>query len=145
MHQMLAKLMDEPVGRRTERTELVIRRSCGCLSGVGRAAMESGARGRTLPFDSALVARRQTLLAELLRATHGRLGVLGAGWSERLLTSVTEELKGRSEDAFRKTIEEMLLRIADTGGELSAFNEVITVLWRQLIPCTAAEPELRSG
>ena len=127
-------------------TELVTRGSCGCLEGIGRLPLTGadlqrrGGRG----FHLALMERQETLLAELRRASHGQLDALGGGWEVRLLSALVDELNGRSADSFRKELTGALGRVSAARGDLTAFHEVVSVLWRHLTPCVLAEPALRT-
>ena len=96
-------------------TELVVRRSCGCVSGIGRVAFPiAGGGSRSTSFDSAFLERRQGMIAELLRVGRGAFGMLGSGWDSKLLLSLVEQLKGCSPEGFRNTFDEMLQRTIDT-------------------------------
>lgn len=125
-------------------TELVTRRSCGCTDGIGRSVGSKQLSLGGRPFDLAFIERRQALLAELLRVGRGAFGRLGSGWELKLVSSLVEELKGRSPSAFRDTLDEMLQRLADDGTDPALFHEIVTVLWRNLAPCSFADPDLRT-
>jgi hypothetical protein len=127
-------------------TELVVRRSCGCLGGLGRAAFPiAGAGSGSSSFESAFIGRRQGMLAELLRVGRGAFGMLGVGWESKLVLSLVEQLKGRSPDAFRGTLDEMLQRTIDAGSEPATFHEIVTVLWRNLVQCVGGDADLRTA
>jgi hypothetical protein len=144
---LLARIDGAPRERMVLPTELVARRSCGCLEGIGRLPLTGadlqrrGGRG----FDLALLDRHETLLAEMRRASHGQLEALGGGWEARLLSALVDELKGRSADAFRKALHGAFGRVTAARGDLTAFHEVVSVLWRHLTPCVLAEAALRTG
>jgi hypothetical protein len=126
-------------------SELVVRRSCGCVGGIDRSpitttALTTGSGG----FDSALISRRQALMADLLRVGRGTLGMLGSGWETRLVSSLVEQVKGRTPDAFHTVFDEMLQRIVAAGTEPAVFHEIVSVLWRAIAPCSGADVELRA-
>lgn len=127
-------------------TELVVRRSCGCVSGIGRVAFPvAGGGSRGTSFDSAFLERRQGMIAELLRVGRGAFGMLGSGWESKLLLSLVEQLKGRSPEGFRNTFDEMLQRTIDTGSEPATFHEIVTVLWRNFAQCAGSDADLRTS
>jgi DNA-binding LacI/PurR family transcriptional regulator len=126
-------------------TEVVLRRSCGCAHGTRWATRaKSGAASQVTGFDSALVERRQLLLAELARAGRGQFGMLGAGWEMKLVSSLVEEIKGRTLAAFRDAFDGMLQRVANSGTDPAVVHEIVTVLWRHFAPCASADAELRT-
>jgi len=131
--------------RHTVSTELVLRRSCGCNNGAsGAVRPKTSATGAVTGFDSALVERRQILLAELARVGRGRFGMLGTGWELKLVSSFVEELKGRMPGAFRDAFDGMLQRVADSGTDAALVHELVTVLWRHFAPCASVDSVLRS-
>jgi len=131
--------------RHVMRTELIVRHSCGCSWGSGKVlevrqdAVRSGSS-----FDAAMLCSRQALLADLARVARGGLGKLRSGWEVRLVSALVEELKGRSADAFRREFEEIVQNISAGGSEPGAFGEIVSALWKHLIPCCMADPELRT-
>jgi DNA-binding LacI/PurR family transcriptional regulator len=126
-------------------TELVTRHSCGCVSRMSSTSFAPAAQsGRTKSFELMLIDRRQVVLAELQRAARGKFGMLGSGWETRLLTALSDEVTKRSPDGLRKTVDDMLQRITDAEVDAASFQDVVSALWQQLIPCTFDEPELRT-
>jgi hypothetical protein len=61
------------------------------------------------------------------------------------VSALVDELKGRSADAFRRELGGALGRVTGTSGDLTVFHELVSVLWRHLIPCVLAEPGLRTA
>jgi sigma-B regulation protein RsbU (phosphoserine phosphatase) len=143
-------LLDRIGGARRERlllpTELVARQSCGCLEGIGRLPLTPADLRRRggRSFDVVLLERQPSLAAEMRRASHGQLEALGGGWEARLVSALVDELKGRSPDSFRKELLAALGRVTAARGDLTAFQTVVSVLWRHLTPCVLAEPALRT-
>ena len=130
--------------RHVMRTELVVRRSCGCSGGMERyAEVQLDTVRNVMSFDAAMLRGRQTLLSDLTRVARGGLGMLGSGWELRLVTSLVEELKARSADSFRTEFESMLQRLAESGLEPAIFHELVSVFWKHLVPCCSSDPELR--
>jgi phosphoserine phosphatase RsbU/P len=144
---LLAQMGGAPPERMLLPTELVTRRSCGCLEGIGSLALSEAdvKRRGWRSFDVVLLDRQKTLLSEMRLGSHGQLDRLGKGWEARLLSALVDELKGRSVDAFRVEFDAALGRVIETRGDLTVFHEVVSVLWRHLIPCVLAEPALRTA
>jgi DNA-binding LacI/PurR family transcriptional regulator len=128
-------------------TSLVIRHSCGCLEGMGRLQLsEEDLRRRSgRGFEVALLERRDQIFKEVRRVTRDRIAGLARGWEMRFVGSLVDELKGRSEDGFRVEIEDILDQVIEHRGAPSVFHDVVSVLWRHLIPCVMADPALRTA
>ncbi|MDP9000999.1 MAG: substrate-binding domain-containing protein [Myxococcota bacterium] len=116
-------------------TDLIVRRSCGCLPGSASSKKSSNPPGSTLGFDSALLRRRQHILADMARAARGQLGPAGPQWDARLINAVAEQVRGESPDAFVRTYDEILRRMVATGADLAACNDVISALRGRLVRC----------
>ena len=131
--------------RHVMRTELVVRRSCGCSGGMERyTEVQLDSVRNITSFDAAMLRVRQSLLSDLTRMGRGGLGMLGAGWELRLVSSLVEELKARSSDSFRMEFEGMLQKLMESGADPVTFHEFVSLFWRNLVPCCSADPELRS-
>ncbi len=128
-------------------TGLVVRHSCGCLEGMGRLQLsDDDLRRRSgRGFEVALLERREQILKEMRRVTRDRIGGLQRGWETRFLGSLVDELKGRSPDGFRVELEDILDRVIEHRGLPSVFQDVVSILWRHLIPCVMADPPLRTA
>jgi len=144
---LLAQLKGSAPKRVDVETHLVTRRSCGCLEGIGRLPLtpadlqQRGGRG----FDVAFLKRQDALIAEMRQVGRGRLDALEPGWEHRLVKKAVDEIKGRSPDAFRLALDEALGRVVAADGDVTAFNDVATALWRHLIPCVLADQGLRTA
>lgn len=112
-------------------TRFVRRRSCGCFAHepVHESAPPSSPR---LSLQAALVARRAVLRAELSRASQGSFAAAGAGWEERLLNALADELQGR-EGAFVEAYDKVLQAVLSSAGDLSVCHAVVGALRRQLL------------
>jgi phosphoserine phosphatase RsbU/P len=143
---LLAQVEGAAPEREVLRTQLVTRRSCGCVEGIGSLPLADADRQRRggRSFEVALLERRERILADMQRASRGELGTLGAGWEMRMVTALVDELKGRSSDAFRLALDDGLSRVAGAGGDPADFHEVVSALWRHLIPCVLADTALRT-
>jgi hypothetical protein len=124
-------------------TELVVRRSCGCLATSARRTRESEPPAARQAFQSSLLRRRQIILAEMARASRGELGAAGPDWSERLLNAFTEQIGGADNDTFVRTYDGLLRRLSAHGADPSVCNEVVSAMRARTIRCLAGDPERR--
>lgn len=117
--------------------ELVIRRSCGCLSTSSAGRKSSAPPSLSAGFDSALIRGRQRILTELARAARGSLGAAGPQWEARLLNAAADQIRGDRPEAFVRVYDEILVRVVDAGGDLSICNDVLSALRTHLVRCIA--------
>lgn len=144
VRHVLDRLRDgAPLKRIALRTEMIIRRSCGCL-GVRAAVRGSVAPAPGLGFDSLLLRRREKIVAEMSRAARGELAGAGANWSDRLLSTLVEELRGDKPDAFVYEYDKLLRKLLATGTDPSVCNDVVSVLRLRMLGCLAGDPERRA-
>jgi DNA-binding LacI/PurR family transcriptional regulator len=123
------------------RTELVVRRSCGCFSqAVGVPVTHQNAASS---FEAALVERRQLLLAELARSARGRFGALGQGWETRLVNAFGDHVRSGS-GGFVEVFDEVARRLAEARVDLGLLHDAISTLRRELLPCLSGDPERRA-
>jgi sigma-B regulation protein RsbU (phosphoserine phosphatase) len=132
LEQVRATVKAEQTSRHTE---LVTRRSCGCLPGQSGARRSSNPPAPTLSFDAALIRRRQHILADMARAAHGELGPAGAQWDVRLLSAVAEQVRGDSPDAFTRVYDDVLRRLVAAGSDLSVCNDLLSALRNRVVRC----------
>ncbi len=136
----LAALRGERTADVSLRTELVTRRSCGCFP---HEIKPVAATGSPHGFESALLERRQVVLAELARSARGRLGALAANWEVRLVNAFTEGLRGEHE-RFIQVADDMVRQLCDSGVDMNGFHEVLSVLRRELLPCLSGDAARRA-
>jgi sigma-B regulation protein RsbU (phosphoserine phosphatase) len=115
-------------------TELMIRRSCGCLQGSG-TRKSSSPPALTLGFDAALIRRRQHILADMARAARGELGAAGEQWDSRLLAAASEQIRGDSRDSFIRVYDDLLRRLLQSGADPAVCNDVISALRGRIVRC----------
>jgi hypothetical protein len=118
-------------------TELVGRRSCGCLPGQSGSRRSSAPPAANLSFDAALIRRRQHILADMARAAHGELGPAGAQWDVRLLGAAAEQVRGDSPDAFTRVYDDVLRRLVAAGSDLSVCNDLLSALRNRIVRCVS--------
>ena len=147
VHQLIARMDGAEPTHTVLPTELVVRRSCGCLEGMGQLQLSAedlrrrGGRG----FSMALLERREKILAEIRHATRGRVGGLALGWETQLLGEFVDELTGRSPDAFRVGLQDLLDQVIEHRGNPAVFHDVVSVLWRHVVPCVMSDPAQRTA
>ncbi len=126
----------------TLHTEFIARRSCRCFGDQSRISLP--ALPKRASFEAALVERRQIVLADLARAARGGFGILGSGWEARLISALTNDLRGESDAAFAASVEEALLKLLEQKADFNSFHDMLSTLRRHLLACLEADPERRA-
>ena len=119
----------------TRHTEIVLRRSCGCLGGqVAPTTRVPDGRGRS--FEAVFVERRQLLIAALTRAAHGELAShAGDDWRERLVNSVAEQMSNPEGHALVRNWDDLLRRLALSDAPLAICNDMLSALRDGALRC----------
>lgn len=120
------------------RTELVTRRSCGCLgaeSQVSRVDPEM-----TFSFEAQLIQRRSVVLADLVRSARATFGGLKSGWEGRLLNAFVDELNLSPVGAFLASFSELLGQAFRTENPLEAWHDVLSTLRRHTLGMLTGDP-----
>ncbi len=133
-----------PPERVVRRTELVMRRSCGCLAPHAASSKGSIVPPATLGVEAALVERHQVILASMSRASRGELSAAGQGWAERLLNAFVEQVRGDAPDVFALSYDDLLRRLSVDDADLSVCNDVLSALRNRALPCFAKDPQRSS-
>lgn len=124
-------------------TELLLRRSCGCV--INEGALASGANlpvaGRGI--ETSFVQARQIILAETMRAARGTFGGAGAGWENRLLDALIAEVRGADPGGLSRALAQTLHRIERSFSDPGVVQEVLSALRRHCLPCVASDPIAR--
>ena len=147
---LLRRLSGEPVPDvLTLPTELVIRRSCGCYSDARRVYMTgdldaTSIPGRDLGVDHALRNRRPQILEAMTEAVAGLTEGIPDAWESDLLDALVGELQGGAVNAFADRVNALLERVIRTGATGSAWQPALSALRRELVPCLASDPVMRS-
>jgi serine phosphatase RsbU (regulator of sigma subunit)/DNA-binding LacI/PurR family transcriptional regulator len=114
--------------------ELVLRRSCGCMSddvSLYPPAVDSESSAAQL-----LAEAREGLLTEWRKVVGLRLE---AGWEEPLYAAFVEELIGVKQETARR-LSATLAQQSARGGELHDFGAVLAILKRTVLPLLGATP-----
>jgi hypothetical protein len=88
------------------------------------------------------VKRREIALAELAHAAQGSFSAV-PGWESQLINSFADQLRTQS-DRFTKAVRGMLDTLRESGANLAAVHDVITVLRHQMLSCLEQDWSLRS-
>jgi DNA-binding LacI/PurR family transcriptional regulator/serine phosphatase RsbU (regulator of sigma subunit) len=121
-------------------SHFVKRRSCGCLSEGAPSESQQELSADPLPFAAAFARRRQELSAELARAERSSRVTGPAGWIERLLDAVEAAIAGASDRDLLALLDEMLARTAAVESGSGAWQEVVSVMRRRILPCVMSDP-----
>lgn len=119
--------------------QLVERRSCGCAKlDAQQSARRSAGKGRS--FEAAIVERRMLICAELSRVAHGAFFGVGAGWEQRLLAALLNDLTAQGEaSSFVPAIDQIVVKLQRTGGDLSVCQGVLGQLRREILECASED------
>jgi sigma-B regulation protein RsbU (phosphoserine phosphatase) len=121
--------------------QIVERRSCGCAKvDAQQSALRAAQKGRS--FEAAIVERRTLICAELARVAHGALFGVGAGWEQRLLAAVLNDLTARGPSAFLPAIDQVMLKLQRAGGDLGVCQAVLSLLRREILECASGDGDL---
>ena len=93
-------------------------------------------------FELAFQQRQPVILAEMSRSGQATLGRVSAGWRERLLRALVDDLRGVTRGAFLAALRDELRSSRSSDGRLEGWQRVLTVLRREARPCLHAELRL---
>lgn len=124
-------------GHVTLHTELVQRRSCGCFSQPAVLSTPPPATASSPVLSQAIARHRERILAEMNLALRGLARSLAADWHVRLLDEFVNEIEGREGARFVAALEDGLRQVTQKGSDGSVWQDVISALRRQLLPCFA--------
>jgi signal transduction histidine kinase len=125
-------------GHVTLHTELVTRRSCGCFSQAPSVSVYPPPPSPSSPVLQQAVARyKERILADMNQALRGLSRSLSVDWHLRLLDEFMEDLLGRTEPGFLAALEDGLRLVTQKGSDGSVWQDVISALRRQVLPCIA--------
>jgi DNA-binding LacI/PurR family transcriptional regulator/GAF domain-containing protein len=135
IEMVLAQLRGEETPQRTTlQARLVVRQSCGCLP---QAAARAAAGPVVLTgdsFEAAFVARRGEVLAEVMQAIEAFSSGVDQEAVKQVLDSFVAELVDGSTGTFLSTLGLALRHVTTVGGDVDAWQEVISALRRHVLP-----------
>lgn len=128
---LLALLAGEDVPEQvTLPTELVVRRSCGCLlQPVEKMLWKPGTLKPSL--------RRKRILSEMVEAAG--VSSLPPEWAEQLLDAFSAALEHRSPEAFLAPLDAILRQVGARGHDVMHWQQVLAVLRYALPPSADGE------
>ena len=129
--------------RLTLHTEIVLRRSCGCFSQSATAYKES-----LIPFDqlsqSGAVAQVRPLALSAMQHASRGLRTTVPDWNVRLFDAFLDDLNGGESSRFLAILEELLRQDRAKGSDASTWQDVVTALRGQLLPCLPVHDRTRN-
>jgi sigma-B regulation protein RsbU (phosphoserine phosphatase) len=123
----------------TAATELVVRLSCGCLSGLTRPGRVGTVTPTRTPLDSLLVDHGDDVARQIGRAVHGADTSLPQGWDRQVVDAFEAELRGAGAGLFASTLDRLLTSVALAGDDVGAFQGAISALRKLLLPALPNE------
>jgi transcriptional regulator with PAS, ATPase and Fis domain/DNA-binding LacI/PurR family transcriptional regulator len=112
--------------------ELVIRQSCGCQSQAERQAAAGMMVTTGESFETALIAKREALLVDMIHTVGASKGVTQQ--VEQLLDMFVAEVTNRSSGVFFSALKEGLRQRQAADGHVAAWQNVLSVLRRSVLP-----------
>lgn len=138
---VLAQLEGQQVAARvTAPTEMVIRQSCGCFSGLARPGRAGPVTLTQTTVDNLLAEHGDDLRREISRSVHGADTALPSGWDRQLLDAFEAELRGAGAGLFTSTLDRLLGAVVAAGDDVAAWQGMITALRKLLLPALPSEP-----
>ncbi len=148
---LLALIRQEPVpDQLTLPLELVVRRSCGCMShsitGAAARLRPVTSQVAATPPESDLTVAQAGFLADMRKIVSVETATFPADLSERLADAFIASLQLRSEDpTIRIHLSELnnaLYRLAVAGGDAAEWQKAISLLRRRVLLRLLDNPEL---
>lgn len=141
VEMLIAQLRGEDVPHQKNMpTELLIRQSCGCLDPiVTQAAVGSitqpqkkASTGETLPVI--LNTHSAQIHDEMIKAAGKAFEGLDPDWPRKLQAAFSEDVMGKSANAFGIALDRAIRQTATTSGEVKIWQSVLSVHRRQVLP-----------
>jgi len=123
-------------------SRLLVRQSCGCPSSSVELAAADLVEGNMCDTESALNRTRGQLEEQMAHATNN--GAVAAQWAEQLVDALRGELGSGSDDEFLPTLDSMLQHGVLYGDETAAWQGVVSVLRRELLPALDSRTRLQA-
>ena len=125
------------------RTEVVIRRSCGCQT-VDLGLLSHDSFRPSPRTGTSLVLPRQRILAGLERAARGALEGVEPGWGDRLLDAVAQQLEGPTDDTLALGVDQLLRHWDPESVDGSVMQDVLSVIRREVLACVGDDHASRA-
>jgi GAF domain-containing protein/DNA-binding LacI/PurR family transcriptional regulator len=138
---LLAVLDGKPMaGRVVVPSELVVRRSCRCepaavvQAAAGPVKHFPRKAGKDEPFAKVFRTQRAGVAFDMLQAAGARAVGIAPEQIEKVLDEFVAEVEGRSPRLFLPALEGTLHQVMIAGGDVAAWQGVISVLRRSALP-----------
>jgi DNA-binding LacI/PurR family transcriptional regulator/anti-anti-sigma regulatory factor len=143
VEMLLALLAGEQVSEGVKLpTELVVRRSCGCLP-LSASQATVGLVTRTgQAFELAFAVQRDKVLSEMVQAMGDSATSSTLDQVRQLFDAFSAESKGDSPGIFLSTLDEVLFRGLMMGSDVASWQAAISVLRRHAVPYFADQKAL---
>jgi len=128
--------------RLTLHTELVLRRSCGCFSQTATAYQQSLIPVSQLGRASSVAQVRPLALSAMHHASRS-LRPAAPDWNAKLFDAFLEDLDREDNSKFLVMLEELLREDRAKGSDASTWQDVVTALRGQLLPCLGGDEQKR--
>lgn len=130
---LLGQLAGQKVpGQVTLDSRLLVRQSCGCPSRSVELAGTEPAAPKTVDLKLALNHAQEQLVEQIARATSN--SQVAVTWAGQLINTFRSKLGAVPGDRFLSTLDSMLQQGVLYGDETAAWQGVISVLRRELLP-----------
>jgi serine phosphatase RsbU (regulator of sigma subunit) len=141
LERVLAQLEGRPVELDTvHATELIVRRSCGCLTDPAGRPGASTRHPRAGGVEELLARGADDLREELVRSVHGADTALAAGWEGQILDAFEAELRGAGAGLFAAALNRLLADVSAAADDVAAWQRAVSAMRRWLLPALVAEP-----
>jgi sigma-B regulation protein RsbU (phosphoserine phosphatase) len=138
---LLASMDGQPIPPMTAAaTELVVRQSCGCLSGLSRPGRAGPITMTETRIETLLAEHGESVRKHAARAVHGADTVLPEGWDRQVMEAFEAELRGAGAGLFASTLDRLLVSVAASGDDVGAWQGMISALRKLLLPSLPNEP-----
>jgi DNA-binding LacI/PurR family transcriptional regulator/serine phosphatase RsbU (regulator of sigma subunit) len=123
----------------TAPTALVIRQSCGCLSGLARPGRAGPVTMTSTAIENLLAEHGEDVRRHIARAVGGADAALPEGWDRQVLDAFEAELRGAGAGLFTSTLERLLGSVVAAGDDVGAWQLMISALRKLLVPSLPSE------
>ena len=138
---VLAQLEGQPFAVHTlTATELVVRQSCGCLSGAARPGRSGPVTRTAMAVDTLLSEHGDALREQMVQSVRGADAALAPGWDAQLLNAFRAELRGAGAGLFSTTLDGLLAATVRAGDDVAAWHGVVSALRRLVLPALTGDP-----
>ncbi|MEW5960693.1 MAG: substrate-binding domain-containing protein, partial [Chloroflexota bacterium] len=146
-HQAVEALLDTLAGhpvpeRAMLQSRLLVRQSCGCPSESVNLAAAQLTGSPTRDPETAFKRGQEQLMGQIVRVI-SKKGI-AAMWAKQLMDAFRSEINAGEPGQFRATLDSMLQRGVLDGDETAAWQGVISVLRREILPALTIELQMRA-